>query len=303
MGHAVRRDASLSGPKRCADRSDISASNAGASSPRRCATSGPRSIQTMAEAGRDVPSGCGLSGRGTRVKGPPDRWISVETLPCGIGCVTAKAMAFWPYRKVRAPMPTASRTLLSRPSAPITSRARSRVPSVRVTRASVSRVSTSRTPVPIRRSTCGRSSSRARISRRSSQLGRFQPNGASEMSEASKSWVERGSALSPPASTMRMTCRSVACGASRSQIPAAASVARPGCKIAVVRRSASRSASAVTGGRGSRRVTENPAVPRPAAAASPAGPAPAITISVSNVLIGWVDRPTMERRNASVSPT
>ena len=44
--------------------------------------------KTMAEQGR--PS---RSGRGTRVKGPPERWISVETLRCGIGWLTAKASA------------------------------------------------------------------------------------------------------------------------------------------------------------------------------------------------------------------
>jgi len=69
----------------------MSASNSATGSAASRSASGPRSIQTTAEEGR--PS---RSGSGTSVKGPPERWISVETLPCGMGWVTAKASAFCP---------------------------------------------------------------------------------------------------------------------------------------------------------------------------------------------------------------
>jgi len=64
-----------------------------------------------------------------------------------------------------------------RPSAAITSRARTREPSVSFTSASASRVNRPAVPVPGRNVTDGRLSRCATISRRSSQLGKFQPNG------------------------------------------------------------------------------------------------------------------------------
>ena len=55
------------------------------------AARGPVSIQTTAEA--CLPS---RSSRGTRVNGPPERWISVETPSWGRSCVTVKTTAFCP---------------------------------------------------------------------------------------------------------------------------------------------------------------------------------------------------------------
>jgi len=78
---------------------------------------------------------------------------------------------------VRAAIPSASRTGLPRPSAATTMRARSRLPSVRATMAPASRVTIPAKPVPGRKSTPGIPASRATISRRKSQLGRFQPKG------------------------------------------------------------------------------------------------------------------------------
>ena len=77
----------------------------------------------------------------------------------------------------RTPIPAAVRIGLSRPSAATTSRARRRLPSLSPTRASPVRVNSDRVPVPGRNSTVGSSASCAASSRRSSQLGRFQPNG------------------------------------------------------------------------------------------------------------------------------
>jgi hypothetical protein len=56
IGQTVLRDTSVSGPKRCAERSVISASNASVSRSSSRRTSGPRSIQTTAEEGRAIPS-------------------------------------------------------------------------------------------------------------------------------------------------------------------------------------------------------------------------------------------------------
>ena len=71
------------------------------------------------------------------------------------------------------PMPNAWRMSELRPSAPISRCAEMLVPSVRVTRASVSRVRMDLVATPGRKSTLGSSARRATISRRSSQLGRL----------------------------------------------------------------------------------------------------------------------------------
>jgi len=106
---------------------------------------------------------------------------------------------------VLTPIPTASRTGLARPSAPISSRAAIRLPSPRLTRAASVRVSTPVVAVPGRKSTPGRSAIRAKSTRRKSQFGKFQPKGPDDRSAASKSRVWRGSIRAPPASTMRIT--------------------------------------------------------------------------------------------------
>ncbi|OIQ72132.1 hypothetical protein GALL_462470 [mine drainage metagenome] len=181
---------------------------------------------------------------------------------------------------VRTPMPSESRTTDPRPSAAISRRAATWVPSDRVTSASDSRVRTEAVAVPGRKVTLGSSANRATISRRRSQLGRFQPKGWSDMSEASKSLTMRGSGTSPPASTMRMICKGAAWGSSRVQRPAACNTGIEGCRKAVVRRSAPASVSEVTGGVGSTQITRWPALPKAAAALSPATPPPEIRISV-----------------------
>jgi len=91
---------------------------------------------------------------------------------------------------------------------------------------------------------------------------------------------------------MRITCRGVAKGASRSHRPAALSTRTEGCRKAVLRRSAPASASEVTGGAGSMQVTRKPAAPKAEAAVSPATPPPQIRISVAScAIIGPSCRP------------
>jgi len=80
IGHTERRVSRVSGPRMAQERAVMAASNSATGREARRATSGPVSIHTTAEAG--PPS---RSGSGTRVNGPPERWISVETLPCGVG--------------------------------------------------------------------------------------------------------------------------------------------------------------------------------------------------------------------------
>ena len=177
-------------------------------------------------------------------------------------------------------MPTSWRTVELRPSAATTSRAAMRLPSDRVAKASASRAITRAVAVPGRKVTFGNSRSRATISRRNSQFGRFHPKGWSEISAASKSFTMRGSATGPPASTIRMICKGAACGASRSQSPAACKTGMDGCKNAVERWSAPVASRSVTGASGSVQITENPAEPKAAAAVNPATPPPETRISV-----------------------
>ena len=91
IGQTDRFVTRVKGPKSPAERVNISASKSGTGRAARRSASAPRSIQTMADEGLPF-----RSGSGTSVNGPPVRWISVETLSCGTGCVTAKASAFWP---------------------------------------------------------------------------------------------------------------------------------------------------------------------------------------------------------------
>ena len=55
------------------------------------------------------------------MKGPPERWISVEIFLCGIECVTAKAKAFCPKLWVFIEIPAFFRRAEFLPSAAITS--------------------------------------------------------------------------------------------------------------------------------------------------------------------------------------
>ena len=91
IGQTMRRPTSVSGPRIRQDRALAAAAKSASARPARRATSGPRSIQTTAEQGS--PS---RSGSGTSVNGPPERWISVETLRCGSLWVTTNDSAFWP---------------------------------------------------------------------------------------------------------------------------------------------------------------------------------------------------------------
>lgn len=71
------------------------------------------------------------------------------------------------------------------------------------------------------------------------------------------------------------------------QSPAACSTAIEGCRKAVLRRSEPWAPSSVTGGAGSTQVTECPALPKAAAAISPAMPPPETRISVSSICMVW----------------
>ena len=99
----------------------------------------------------------------------------------------------------------AARTGESRPSAATSNRASIWRPSLSVTSAAPSRVTSRAKPTPGWKRTPGSAASCALNSRLSSQLGRFQPKGWSEMSAASKAWLILGSGAGPPASTIRIT--------------------------------------------------------------------------------------------------
>ena len=91
IGQSIRRPARRSWPSTPQARRFSAASNASSGIAASSAARGPASIQTTAEA--CAPS---RSASGTRVNGPPERWISVETPSCGSACVTVKTSAFCP---------------------------------------------------------------------------------------------------------------------------------------------------------------------------------------------------------------
>ena len=168
IGQSRRGPASRSAPSTPQARAFSSASKAPASIAASSAARGPRSIQTTAE--WCAPS---RSGSGTSVNGPPVRWISVDTPSCGRSWVTVNASAFCPYPHRLTPMPSASRSPLSRPSAASTSRARACAPPPRRTIAPLLRaVIPSTRPGAISRAP-GCAAKASAISRRSSQFGRL----------------------------------------------------------------------------------------------------------------------------------
>ena len=149
------------------------------------------SIQTTAECG--APS---RSGSGTRVNGPPERWISVETPSCGSVVGDGEDQRLLAVAPAPRADPEPRRTALSRPSAAITSaRPRPAPPPDSATIAPAVRGVTRSTRTPARSSADGSSASRATISRRSSQFGRFQPKISAPVSSATKSAVARTPAL------------------------------------------------------------------------------------------------------------
>ena len=93
IGQTCRGEASFSGPHTPPERSVASASNASALVQRGQAAAPRPRPPSRRRRSRGGPS---RSGRGTSVKGPPERWISVETFSCGAWWVTAKASAFCP---------------------------------------------------------------------------------------------------------------------------------------------------------------------------------------------------------------
>ena len=94
-----------------------------------------RSIHTTAEEGLPLKSRMG-----TKVKGPPDLWTSVEIFSCGPSWLTAKLRASWPKSVCCVRILAACRMGLSRPSAAMSNLQLTRWFELRVTRASVLRV-------------------------------------------------------------------------------------------------------------------------------------------------------------------
>ena len=165
------------------------------------------------------------------------------------------------------------------PSAAMTNFARARLPSLKVTRASLRRVNNPTLAIPLRSVTFGSWCRILSISRRNSQLGRFQPNGSSEMSRASNCLVTLGVLSPAPASMICITSSGVACVERWSHSPNDTKKSRAGCKNAVLRRSAPGLSRSVTGRAGSTQSTSNPALPKATAVTSPAKPAPEIIMS------------------------
>jgi hypothetical protein len=155
IGQTVRRETSVSGPKRCAERSVISASNSGVSSAMQPPHLGPALHPDDGRRGARDPVLAGVVGQRHQRERPAGAVDLGRDILVRDRVRDGEGQRLLPVARVRTPMPAASRTAELRPSAAITSRARSRAPSLSVTRASVSRVSSCAVPMPGRKSAIG----------------------------------------------------------------------------------------------------------------------------------------------------